>query len=167
MLTVIAAVGANGVIGRDGDLACRHSDDMKHLRTLTLGHVLLMGRRTFDSIGRPLPGRRTVVLTRQRGWSHDGAAVAHTVDAAVALASRLAEDSSGGMHGDGTVFVFGGAELYAQLLDRADRLELTEIHQNLDGETLFPTVDGQEWVEIAREPRDGFDWVSYVRRPKG
>ena len=92
MLTLLAAVAANDVIGRDGDLAWRNSEDLRHVKAMTMGNVLLMGRRTFDSIGRPLPGRRTVVLTRQPDWSHDGVVVAHTVDDAVLAADRVAAE---------------------------------------------------------------------------
>ena len=164
MVTLLAAVAANGVIGRDGDLAWRSSDDLRHVKAMTMGNVLLMGRRTFDSIGRPLPGRRTVVLTRQRDWEHDGVVVAHSPDAAVSAAERIAAGLDSGSDAGATVFVFGGGQLYATLMDRADALEITEIHADIDGDVLFPAIDPNLWHEVARDERDGFAWVSYRRR---
>ncbi len=158
-LIVVASVAANGVIGRDGDLAWRNSDDLRRLKAMTMGHTLVMGRRNYESIGRPLPGRRTVVLTRQAGWSAEGVTVVHDAGPALDAALRaIAADT-----GDDTVFVFGGAEIYAQLLDRADALELTEIDGEVDGDVYFPAVDPTVWREVSRERRDGFAWVRYVR----
>jgi dihydrofolate reductase len=164
MLVLLAAVAANDVIGRDGDLAWRNSEDLRHVKSMTMGNVLLMGRRTFDSIGRPLPGRRTVVLTRQPGWSHDGVVVAHTVEDAVLAADRVAANLGNETGGRAGVFVFGGAELYVQLIDRADAMEITEVHADVDGDVTFPRIDPDVWRETAREERDGFAWVSYRRR---
>jgi dihydrofolate reductase len=164
VLILLAAVAANGVIGRDGDLAWRDSDDLRHVKAMTTGHVLVMGRRTFDSIGRPLPGRRTVVLTRQSGWTHEGVTVAHSVDEAVAVAEQLAAEMPRAAEDAATVFVFGGGELYAELIDRADRLEITEVHAAVDGDVLFPAIDPARWEEAAREDRDGYAWVGYRRR---
>lgn len=164
MLTLLAAVAANGVIGRDGDLAWRNSQDLRHVKATTMGSVLLMGRTTFDSIGRPLPGRRTVVLTRQPDWARDGVVVAHTVDDAVAAAERVAADMTAESGSPAEVFVFGGGQLYAALIDRADALEITEVHADLDGDVVFPTIDPARWQEVAREEHDGFAWVSYRRR---
>ncbi|NED93715.1 dihydrofolate reductase [Phytoactinopolyspora alkaliphila] len=152
-VTVIAAVARNGVIGADGGLPWSLPGDLPRVKALTLGHVLVMGRKTFDSIGRPLPGRTTVVVTRQPGWSADGVEVARSVPEALELASSI----------DRHVFVFGGAEIYAQTLDVADRLELTEVHAEPVGDTRFPPVDWARWRETSREQRDGFDWATYVR----
>ncbi len=126
-ITLIAAVSPNGVIGRDGDLAWRHREDLQRVKRLTLGRTLVMGRRTFDSIGRPLPGRRTIVVTRQAGWAADGVTVAHSVEEALAAAGDCPE-----------IVVFGGGELYTQLMGRADRLEITHIRGEIDGDTHFP-----------------------------
>jgi dihydrofolate reductase len=154
-LIVVAAVATNGVIGRDGDLAWRNSEDLRRLKAMTMGHVLLMGRRNYESIGRPLPGRRTVVLTRQPDWAVDGVTVAHDLESAVDTALAQA--------GDGIVFVFGGGEIYAQLMDRADALELTEIDEPIDGDVFFPPIDPERWRQVSRETRDGFCWVRYER----
>lgn len=161
-MTIIlaAAVAANCVIGADGDLAWRNSADLRRLKAMTMGHTLIMGRKNFDSIGRPLPGRRTVVLTRQPAWAHDGVTVVH--DAASELDAamrRIAADT-----GDDTFYVFGGGEVYGHLLPRADVLELTEIDAALPGDVHFPAVAWPDWVETSREPQDGFAWVRYERR---
>jgi dihydrofolate reductase len=156
---LVASVAANGVIGRGGDLAWRNSEDLRRLKTMTMGHTLVMGRRNYESIGRPLPGRRTVVLTRQPDWSADGVTVVH--DAGPGLDAAL--DAITADTGDDTVFVFGGAEIYAALLGRVDVLELTEIDGELDGDVFFSAPDPDEWREESRERRDGFAWVRYVR----
>lgn len=158
--TLVAAVAANGAIGADGDLVWRNRDDLQRLKTLTMGHTLVMGRKNFESIGRPLPGRRTVVVTRQSDWTADGAIVVH--DTGPGLEHALGAIAS--ETGDGEMFLFGGGEIYAQLLDRAEAMELTEIDADLDGDTFFPPVDWTQWREVARQPRDGFAWVRYERR---
>jgi dihydrofolate reductase len=157
---LIAAVAANGVIGADGGLAWRHPDDLRRVKALTMGHTLVMGRRNFESIGRPLPGRHTVVLTRQTTWVYGGVTVVH--DAGPGLDAALSALTAA--TGDDTVFVFGGAETYAQLLPRAGVMELTEIDGALDGDVHFPTVDWDAWREVWREQRDGFSWARYRRR---
>ena len=139
------------MIGRDNDLVWRDRDDLQRFKRLTMGHVLVMGRKCYDSIGRPLPGRTTIVVTRQPDWSADGVTIAHSLDEALKLA-------------DGNeVYVAGGGEIYALALPHADRLELTEIDQEADGEVRFPEVDWSQWRETAREQRDGYTWVSYDR----
>ncbi|MVU76059.1 dihydrofolate reductase [Nocardia sp. ET3-3] len=149
-LTLIASVAQNGVIGRSGDLAWRDRDDLQRVKHMTLGRVLVMGRRTFDSIGRPLPGRRTIVVTRQKDWAPDGVTVVRSIDGALAAA------------GDGEVICFGGGELYAQLIDRADRLEITEIESVLDGDVYVPPIDPSRWSEAERARREGYSWVTYT-----
>jgi dihydrofolate reductase len=151
-VTLIAAVSRNGVIGRAGDLAWRHREDLERVKRLTLGRTLVMGRRTFDSIGRPLPGRRTIVITRQPGWAVQGVTVTHSVEEALEAA-----------RGSPEIVVFGGGEVYAQLIGRADRLEITHIRDEIDGDTHFPAIDPAVWREIGREERGGFDWVTYTR----
>lgn len=158
--TVVAAVAANGVIGRDGDLVWRDREDLQRLKALTMGHTLVMGRKNFDSIGRALPGRRTVVVTRQTDWTADGVTVVH--DTGPELEAALTRIASA--TGDGAVFIFGGGEIYAQLIDRAQYLELTEIENELPGDVIFPAMDPGDWWEISREHREGFSWVRYARR---
>ena len=154
-LVLIAAVARNGVIGRDNDLVWRDRDDLQRFKRLTLGHVLVMGRRTYDSIGRPLPGRTTIVVTRQPDWSAPGVVVAHSFDEAL----KLAEDVSPGQD----VYVAGGGEIYRLALPVADRLELTEIDADLDGDTRFPVYDPAVWAETSRSEHPGYSWVTYTR----
>jgi dihydrofolate reductase len=148
-MILIAAVGANGVIGRDNDLPWRIREDLQRFKQLTLGHTLVMGRKTYDSIGRPLPGRRTVVVTRQPDWSAEGVEAVHTLEEA--------------LKADGDVYVAGGGEIYRQALPYADLLELTEVAQSPAGDVTFPAFDRSAWTETARDPRDGFTFVTYAR----
>ena len=158
-IVLIAAVARNGTIGRDNELPWRLKADLQHFRALTLGHPILMGRKTWESLGRPLPGRRNLVVTRQPAWAAEGAEVVHSLDAALAAVA-----------GAPTAFVMGGGQLYAQALPRADELVLTEIDADLDGDTLFPDWSRDAFDEISRqhqasEPeRHGFDIVRYRRR---
>jgi dihydrofolate reductase len=150
-VTLIAAVGANRAIGRDNGMPWHLPEDLAHFKRTTLGHTLVMGRRTYDSIGRTLPGRTTVVVTRQAGWSAPGVLVAHSLEQALEMA-------------DGSeVFVAGGGEIYAQALPLADALVLTEVEQSPEAEVFFPEVDPADWREVGREPRDGFSFVTYER----
>jgi dihydrofolate reductase len=153
-IILIAAVGSNGVIGRDNDLPWRIREDLQHFKQLTLGHTLMMGRKTYESIGRPLPGRRTVVVTRQPDWSAqaEGVEVAHSLDDALKFAN-----------GD-DVYVAGGGEIYRQALPLADRLELTEVAQSPAGDVTFPAFDRSTWRETTRDTGDGFSFVTYTCR---
>ena len=139
-VTLVVARATNGVIGRDGTLPWRISADLKRFKRLTMGSVMIMGRRTFDSLPGLLPGRRHVVLTRDREWSAGGAEVAHSVEEALTLA------------GDEPVSVIGGAEIFDLLLPHGDRLELTEVLGDIPGDTMMadPRADGS-WREVTRE----------------
>jgi dihydrofolate reductase len=151
---LIAAVADNGVIGRDGKMPWHLSDDLKRFKRLTIGHRIVMGRKTWASIGgRPLPGRENVVLSRQSELRLPGALVVPTLDAALHGAS-------------GDVFVIGGADVYAQAMARADAMELTLVHQSPEGDVKFPGFDAREWVETAREPHDGHTFVTLERRAR-
>jgi dihydrofolate reductase len=139
-VTLVLARATNGVIGREGTLPWRISADLRRFKRLTMGSVMVMGRRTFDSLPGLLPGRRHVVLTRDHSWSAPGAEVAHNVDEALALA------------GDEQVSVIGGAEIFDLFLPFADRLELTEVLQDVPGDTFMPDPRASNgWREIARE----------------
>lgn len=153
-LTLIVAVARNGVIGRDSDMPWHLPDELRYFKETTLGHTLLMGRATYDAIGRPLPGRRTIVLTRDRDWQRDGVEVVHTLEDAVAL-SRDA--------GETELFVAGGAQVYAATLPHADVLLLTEVHAEPEGDTFFPEWDRSEWVETDRSDHDGWSRVRLER----
>jgi dihydrofolate reductase len=134
-LSIIAALAANGVIGRDNRLPWRLSADLKRFKALTMGHHLVMGRKTFASIGRPLPGRTTIVITRDEGFKADGVQVAHSIDDALAMARN-----------DDEVFVAGGADIYRQVLHLADRMYLTRVHADVEGDATFPEFDDvTEW----------------------
>lgn len=140
----------NGVIGRDGALPWRIPADLRRFKAMTLGKPMVMGRKTFESFPAPLPGRRHIVLTRDTAWHAAGAEVAHTPDQAIRLAGDVAE-----------VAVIGGAEVFAILLPRADRIELTEVHDSSPGDTIVPTFD--TWREVAREDHDGYSFVTLAR----
>ncbi|HSJ34012.1 MAG TPA: dihydrofolate reductase [Acidimicrobiia bacterium] len=153
-ITMVAAVARNGVIGRDGGLPWHLPEDLRRFKAMTMDHVLVMGRKTFESIGRPLPGRTTIVVTRQPDWSApEGVLVAPSVETALQQAAALDDD----------VFVVGGADIYRQALDRADVLELTEVDADPDGDVHFPAVDRSTWAETSRIVGDGFDFVTYMR----
>lgn len=155
-LVLVAAVARNGVIGRDGDLAWRDAADLKRLRELTWGHPVLMGRKTWDSLPakfRPLPGRRNLVLTRDARWQADGAERVASLDDAL----RLAGDTP-------TLFVIGGAEVYAQTLPRADMLELTEVDAEVPGDVRFPSWERREFDLVGVQPMTGFRFATYRRR---
>jgi dihydrofolate reductase len=153
-VTLVAAVAANGVIGKDGALPWHLPDDLRHFKRLTRGHVLVMGRRTFDSIGRPLPDRTTIVVTRQRQWRAEGVQTAADVPEALAQAAQL----------DGQVFVAGGQEIFREALPVADQMVISKVDARPDGDTVFPPVDWAAWQEVSREPMDGFEVVTYRRR---
>ena len=139
-LSAIVAMASNRVIGANNALPWRLPDDLKRFKQLTMGHTLVLGRKTYESIGRPLPGRTMVVVTRQKDYASEGVKVAHSVDEALALAK-----------GDSEVFIAGGAELYAQTMDRLDRLYLTRIDREFPGDTHFPEVDLSTWRLIEQE----------------
>lgn len=154
-LTLILARADNGVIGRDGGLPWHLPADLRRFKALTMGRPMVMGRRTFDGFPAPLPGRRHIVLTRDRGWRADGAEVAHTAEGALALAG---EDA----------FVIGGAQVFALFEPAADRIELTEVHADATGDVSVPPFDG--WQEVARDDhpaadgRPAYSFVTLCRR---
>ena len=144
-LILVVAVAENGVIGRDNQLLWRLRTDLKRFRELTMGKPMIMGRKTFQSIGKPLPGRETVVLTRDSGFSASGVHVAHTWNEAVAQGSTLAERL-----GADAVAVVGGAEIYALALPFVQTIHLTEVHAAPEGDAVFPAFDRSRFREIHR-----------------
>jgi len=138
-LAIIAALSENNVIGKAGALPWRIPEDLARFKALTLGHTLVMGRKTFESIGRPLPGRTTLVLTRRRDFAVPGVLVAHDRDTAVALAPGA------------QVFVAGGADIYAQFLPLVTRMYLTRVDGTYEGDTYFPPFDNSEWTLVSSE----------------
>jgi dihydrofolate reductase len=145
-LVLVAAVAENGVIGRDGELPWWLPGDLKHFKALTLGKPVLMGRRTFGSIGRPLPGRSNIVLTRDPAFWADGVRIVPSLDEGLKVAAAEAER----LNAD-EIAVIGGSALYSATLPRADRLYLTEVHASPEGTTHFPAFPRAEWKEVARE----------------
>jgi dihydrofolate reductase len=159
-VTLILARARNGVIGARGGLPWRLPEDLAFFKRTTMGHPIVMGRKTWESIGRPLPGRRSIVVTRDRGFAAAGAEVVHGLDEAIARCADADE-----------IFVIGGAQLYAEALPRADRLLLTEIDAEFDGDTFLPAPSPDQWTEAdrAHHPPAGarsfaFDFVDYRRR---
>lgn len=151
-LCLIVAVAENGVIGRDNDLPWRLPGDLKRFKSVTMGKPLIMGRKTYDSIGRPLPGRANIVLTRDADFAADGVVVVHDPDAAIEAAARDAART-----GADEIMVIGGAGIYDIFLDRASRVYLTEVHDSPPGDTRFPPLDPATWVKTARERHTATD----------
>lgn len=139
-ISLIAAVADNRVIGRNNELPWRLPADMKRFRELTTGHAVIMGRRSHDSIGRPLPQRTNIVVTRRADLQAPGCIVVTSLEQAFSICQTEAE-----------IFVLGGADIYAQTLHRAERLYLTLVHATVAGDTLFPAIDWTVWREIARQ----------------
>ncbi|MDP6987562.1 MAG: dihydrofolate reductase [Phycisphaerales bacterium] len=143
-IVLVAAVSDNGIIGRDGDMPWHLPDDLRRFKELTMGHPIVMGRRTWNSIGRPLPGRLNIVITRDASFAADGAVIAHTTSDVFAAAASAK-----------TVMVIGGGEIYRLFLGEADRIELTRVHINAEGDTSFPELgDGWSCVQSVSHSPD-------------
>jgi dihydrofolate reductase len=140
-LTIVVARARNGVIGQGNALPWHLPEDLRHFKATTLGHPVLMGRRTFESIGRPLPGRRNIVITRNRDWSHEGCERAGSIDEAVRLCTGSPE-----------AFVIGGAQVYAEALPQVSALVVTEVDAEPQGDAFFPAPDPRLWRLVHREP---------------
>jgi len=158
---LVAAVAKNGVIGAHGKLPWHLPEDLKHFKRLTLGHPVIMGRRTWESLGKPLPGRENIVVSRRSGFEAPGASVAATLEAAVALCT-----------GEALAFVIGGAEIYAAALPLADGIVLTEIQREYEGDTRFPDWERSAWRVAQKETHTSsagvrFDFVRYERAKPG
>jgi dihydrofolate reductase len=165
-LVLVAAVAENGVIGRDGGLPWRLRSDLKHFRDLTRGHPVVMGRKTYDAIGKPLAHRTNIVITRDPAFAAAGVVTAHGLDAALAVARGDAL-----RRGVADIMIIGGADLYGQTIDRAARLEITRVHAHPAGDSVFPQIDPTRWRELGRHehpagPDDdaAFTLLSYERR---
>jgi dihydrofolate reductase len=161
-VSLIAAMAENRVIGVDNRLPWHLPEDLKHFRRLTTGHTVIMGRKNYESIGKPLPQRRNIVVSRRPDFQATGCTVVHSIEEAMTVAGDEPE-----------VFVIGGAEIYRQTMARADRLFLTLVHANVDGDTFFPELENGHWQETARErhePDDrhrfAYSFITYERRIK-
>jgi len=139
-INIIVAMDAQRGIGINNTLPWRLPEDLAHFKRLTTGHPIIMGRKTFESIGRPLPGRRNIVITRNPDWRHEGVETVGLIEAAVALVD------------DATAFIIGGAEIYQQSLPLANQLIITEIQKTFACDAFFPAFDPAQWQEVAREP---------------
>lgn len=163
-LVIVVAVADNGVIGANGGMPWRLSGDLRRVKALTMGKPLIMGRRTYKSIGRPLPGRQTIVLTSDPAFRPDGVAVVADFDAALDRARAAAAEMDAE-----EIIAFGGAGIYSLALPLAARMELTEIHARPEGDTYFPEFPRREWREVARETNAGgpdeppHDYVTLAR----
>jgi len=140
MISIIVAASTNNVIGAQGDLPWRLSDDLRRFKAVTMGKPIVMGRKTWESIGRPLPGRQNIVITRQPDFSADGCSVVASVEEAIAAAGDVDE-----------VMVIGGSQIYELVLPLADRLYLTRVHADLEGDAFFPELGESEWNLVSNE----------------
>lgn len=160
--SIIAAVSDNGVIGRNNDIPWKLSTDLKRLKALTMGHHLIMGRRTWDSIGRALPGRISVVISGNPSFPADGATIVHSLDDAIHVAANAGDDEA---------FIAGGATVYQQAMHLADRMYLTRVHADVEGDTFFPEFDDvTEWrltdsehFEADEKNQFPFSFLTYER----
>lgn len=152
-VALVVAIGDNGVIGYRGDMPWPRTGDQVQFKQLTMGHPMIMGRTTFESIGRPLPGRTSIVLTRDPDWTSDGVEVAASLEQALKIAADL----------DDEVFVIGGAQVYAAAIEAGvvDRMVVTHVHLAPEGDAWFPDVDWSQWTETSREAYDGYDIADY------
>ena len=157
---MIVARARNGVIGRGNALPWRLPEDMAHFKRTTMGHPVIMGRKTWESIGRPLPGRRNIVVTREPSWQAAGAERAASVEDAIALCGDVPE-----------AFVIGGARIYVDAMPYVDAVVATEIDRDIDGDVYFPEMDERDWIEVSRQPHRSqesdalpFAFVHYARR---
>lgn len=145
-LSLIAAVAENGVIGRAGDLPWRIKSELQYFKKTTLGKILIHGRRSFDALGKPLPGRDNIVITRDKEYTAPDALIVHSIEEALVLARKISLEKN-----IDDIFIVGGAEIYKATLPKADRLYLTEIHLKPEGDTFFPDFNRDEWQESRRE----------------
>ena len=146
MISIIVAASTNNVIGVQGELPWKISDDLKRFKALTLGKPIVMGRRTYESIGRPLPGRQNNVITRQAGFDAQGCDVVASPQEALRIT-----------HSADEVFIIGGSEIYALFLPKAHRLYLTRVHASIDGDAYFPDIDEQVWQRVDADAHDASD----------
>jgi len=144
--SLIVAVSENGIIGKDNDMPWKISSDLQYFKKVTMDKPVIMGRKTFESIGKPLPGRVNIVITRDTNFTAEGVITAHSVDMALDVAKSMAEVKK-----IKEVMVIGGAQIYELCLPEADRLYLTRIHAEIDGDTSFADLNPKEWIEYSRE----------------
>lgn len=161
ILSLIAGIGKNNELGKDNQLLWNLPNDMKFFRETTSGHPVIMGRKTFESIGRPLPKRRNIIITRDATYMREGIEVVHSIDEALALFANTNEE----------IFVIGGAEIYKQSLPFADKLYITEVEKEFDADAFFPAFDKTHWIESSRDSRSAdeqhevpYAFVTYIKK---
>lgn len=152
VLSAIAAMSSNQVIGNKNQLPWHLPADLKHFKAVTSGHPVLMGRKTYESIGKPLPNRTNIILTHTTNYSAPDCLIIHTMEAAISMAVELEMDE---------IFVIGGAEIFKQLLPQIQRLYLTQIHHTFDGDAFFPDLNPADWKEVSRELHHADDKNNY------
>ncbi|KEQ12585.1 dihydrofolate reductase [Endozoicomonas montiporae] len=151
-IAMIAAVAENNAIGINNKMPWYLPGDLRYFKAVTMGKPIIMGRKTFDSLRKPLPGRTNIVITRDSEWQHDGVKVVHSLTEALALAEDIAL-----INGNDEVMVIGGAQIYEQALDKADRLYLTKVYQSFEGDAFFPEIVESDWLETARQDMQSED----------
>lgn len=150
MITIIAAIAENNALGKDNQLIWHLPADLKRFKKVTLGHHIIMGRKTFESLGKPLPNRTTIIITRNKNYTQPGCIVVHSLEDAL-IASK--EDES--------PYILGGAEIYTQALEIADKLDITLVHHKFDADAFFPKIDPLKWKEVSREDFEPFEKNKY------
>ncbi len=163
MINIVVAKASNNVIGAKNDLIWHLPNDLKHFKSLTSGHPIVMGRKTFESLGRPLPNRTNIVVTRDQNWNAEGIEIASSLPKAIEAAKKIDDD----------IYIIGGGNIYKQAMEFTDVLYITEVHHEFDGDTYFPEIDSDEWEEVEREDfkKDekhpySYSFVTYKRADK-
>ena len=161
MITIIAAIGANNELGKDNDLIWHLPADLKRFKKVTTGHTIIMGRNTFESIGKPLPNRRSIIITRNTSYKKEGCDVVHSLEDAI----KLIKDQD-------NAFIIGGAQIYHEAIEKnlVDQLDITEVHQDFNADVYFPSIDKATWEEVSRvsftpdeKNRYNYSFVSYKK----
>jgi len=159
---IIAAVAANRIIGKNNDLVWRLPADLRHFKNTTTGHYIIMGRKSFESIGKPLPNRTTIIVTRNADYRQEGAFVVNSLEAALEKAEKDKQ---------GKVFILGGGQIYQKAISISDYMYITEVHESFEGDTLFPEIDPSMWNEVYREDfiadeknKYDYSFVEYTRK---
>ena len=163
MINIVVAKASNNVIGAKNDLIWHLPNDLKHFKSLTSGHPIIMGRKTFESVGRPLPNRTNIVVTRDQNWNAEDIEIASSLQKAIEAAKKIDDD----------IYILGGGNIYKQAIEFTDVLYITEVHHEFDGDTYFPEIDSDEWEEVEREDfkKDekhlyAYSFVTYKRADK-
>ncbi len=141
MINIVVAKASNNVIGAKNDLIWHLPNDLKHFKNITSGHPIIMGRKTFESLGRPLPNRTNIVVTRDQNWSAENIEIETSLSKAIEAAQKIDQD----------IYIIGGGNIYKQAMEFADVLYITEVHHEFDGDTYYPEIDSDEWEEVERE----------------